>query len=243
MLCGMKNSLRGALIASGAFWGVLSNTQALSAELVLPPRFSGVEDDGWSGVLSTAMRLQEVYGATAFPDEPVIIESLSFRLDASQETSISLTIPNITISLSTTKKAPDSLSPTFQHNLGLDTTVVFSGPLNVNARGGFSPNPFDIVVPFTVPFYFDPSHGNLLVDIKNFTSSPTTWLVDASNDLDDNASRIFDYNPNAATAAQVDTGADIVRLNYTVVPEPSVQNLLVLGLGLAFFLRRSSIAR
>lgn len=204
--------------------------------VVLPEGFEATEDDGWSGVLSTAMRLQEVYGSENLPASPILIDSISFRLDGTQAP-VSTTLPSITFSLSTTAKSPGSLSPTFSENLGGDTLVVYSGPLAINSPGGSVPNPFDITVTLSTPFLYDPAAGNLLLDISNPSGTGSLWIVDASNNPGDSASRAFSYDVSGTTAGFVDTGADIIKLGFAVVPEPSPAALLLCGFGVALGMR------
>jgi hypothetical protein len=90
------------------------------------------------------------------------------------------------------------------------------------ATAGAAPNAFDIRVPFSLPFLYDPRRGNLLVDIRNaFGAGEMIW-VDASNEGDDQASRAFASDPNSPFADWgVDTGCDILQLEYVPVPETS----------------------
>jgi uncharacterized repeat protein (TIGR01451 family) len=198
-------------------------SQGLGATVVAPNGFADFEDDGQSGDLTGVIRLQEVYAASHFPGTPIEITELRFRRDAGQSP-FSTTIANIQLTLSTTQKEPDQLSSTFANNFGADATVVFSGALSVDSSlsgppGG--PNPFDIVVPLTLHFFYDPSAGNLLLEIRNFSGSTATG-IDASNDISDGASRAFSLNPNSSTADfSLDTGADIVELTYSPIGSPT----------------------
>ena len=89
--------------------------------------------------------------------------------------------PNIRINLSTTSQVPDGLSNTFAENVGADDTVVFNGALPLSSAvtgpdGG--PKAFDIVITLQTPFWYDPTAGNLLLDVRNFEAAATT-SVDA----------------------------------------------------------------
>lgn len=108
------------------------------ANLVAPNQFSNLEAAGFSGALSLNVRLQEVYSATHFPSEPIVITELRFRRDTAQ-TPFATTIPSIQFSLSTTTKSPDALSSVFAENLGTNTTVVFSGALSLSSSSTSSP--------------------------------------------------------------------------------------------------------
>jgi len=77
-----------------------------------------------------------------------------------------VTVPNITVQLSTTDKAPGNLSNTFAENIGPDVTTVFQGDVTLMTPDcTTSPCRFDAgQVDFQLPFDFDPAKGNLLVD-------------------------------------------------------------------------------
>src|SRR5258705_11106301 len=84
------------------------------------------------------------------------------------------TVANIQFNLSTTPRNPDGLSGTYAANVGADDTVVFSGPLSISSQ--FSgptngPRAFDIVVPLSTPFIYNPARGNLLGDIRKTSGS------------------------------------------------------------------------
>ncbi|MBV8842126.1 MAG: hypothetical protein JO307_04870 [Bryobacterales bacterium] len=65
------------------------------------------------------------------------------------------------ISLSTTSANWNTLSSTFSANVGPTATQVFNGTI-----GAARPFPGTLVLPFSTPFLYDPSKGNLLVDIQ-----------------------------------------------------------------------------
>jgi hypothetical protein len=177
--------------------------------------------------LAADFRLQEVYAASHFPPQPIVITEIRFRRDSLQAP-FSATIPNLQLNLSTTTKAPDTLSGVFASNIGNDDTIVFSGTLTINSSGSGppgGPNPFDIVVPLSTPFSYDPAAGNLLVDVRNF-SGITVSFVDQSNDSNDSASRVFGPGANAATANFSDTGADVLRLAFTTInSSPAISSI------------------
>ena len=57
------------------------------------------------------------------------------------------------------------LSSTFADNVGPDNTQVFSGPFQTAVTFTGDPTNFEVVINFTTPFYYDPTKGNLLLDI------------------------------------------------------------------------------
>lgn len=57
------------------------------------------------------------------------------------------------------------------------------------------PTNFEVVINFTAPFYYDPSKGNLLLDVRNFEGGTEVPSVDQQLDgtiaSDDPVSRVF----------------------------------------------------
>jgi hypothetical protein len=77
------------------------------------------------------------------------------------------TVAQLQVNLSTTSKSPDRLSSTFAENVGPDDMPVFSGPLEASLTYTGGPTNFEVIINFSTPFRYDPSKGNLLVDIRN----------------------------------------------------------------------------
>lgn len=182
------------------------------AMVVLPGGFAEREDDGYTGPLGTSMRLQNVYGASHF-SSPIMIREIRYRRDGSLGPVGASTI-DVRLRLSTTPKAPDALSAVFAENLGPDATVALDGVVTIESpspgvAGG--PQPFEILFPLTTPFYYDPSRGNLLVELTSRSTSLVQW-TDGSNDSGDFASRAFAFDASAEQATYVDTGADIIAI-------------------------------
>lgn len=97
-----------------------------------------------------------------------IITSIFFRQDEDYGTvAATCTWTNATVVLSSTAVAVDALNTTFADNLGADATVVFQGDLVISTSDTTSnPRPFEIHIPFTTPFTFNPGPNiNLVVDI------------------------------------------------------------------------------
>jgi len=191
---------------------------------ILLPAASANQDgaDGADG-LRRVGRFQQCYGGSLFPQQPIVIRELRFRPSAAVGFAFSTTISNIQINLSTSSSQPESLSTTLANNLGPDAIAVFNGALTMSSAftgpaGG--PKDFDMVVPFTTPFTFDPTKGNLLVDIVNRSGSVASYIDNNGwAPSGDNCGRIWAYgvNPTTATVA-ADPGADIVRIVYDAPP-------------------------
>src|SRR5438105_9809016 len=126
------------------------------------------------------LRIQQIYGARHFPNVDMLITELRFRPDSFYGRGFTTTVENIQFNLSTSVRPPDGLTTTFTNNVGIDDTIVFSGPLPISSHftgppGG--PKDFDIAVPLTRPFLYNPAAGNLLMEIRNFSGSSVTYLA------------------------------------------------------------------
>jgi hypothetical protein len=189
--------------------------------------------------LST-QRYQQVYNASdftaAFGGKPELITQIAFRPAADGSGgAFSSTLPNIQIDLSTTSVAADGLSTTYANNVGADDTVVHSGSLSLSSSftdAGNGTKAFDIVITLTTPFLYDPSKGNLLLDVRNFGGGSTTQF-DAEILTGDAVSRVFNTNV-AGSDGTADSGGLVTQFGFgpaaaSAAPEPA--SLTLLGIG------------
>ena len=166
----------------------------------------------------------------------MLVTEIRFRPDGSQGNAFSVTISDLQINLSTTALGPDALSGVFANNIGANDTIVYGrGSLvlaSANTGGGPSgPRDFDIVITLTTPFLYDPSQGNLLLDVRNFSAEVTTPF-DAHAEVGDAISRVS--GTIGATAGGTSTTGLVTAFTFaqvTAVPEPV--SMLLLGTGLA----------
>jgi len=134
---------------------------------------------------SNTTRTQQVIGGGQFPG-PVIITGLRFR-SATGTGPVNATYSSYKVILSTTTAFPNTIhghtlpSTTFATNVGPDATTVFDGPVTASSPGCAAPGPcpFDLELPFSTPFSYDPTKGRLLVD---FVSSAATGTPSGSLD-------------------------------------------------------------
>ena len=177
-----------------------------------------------------SLRYQQVYGASGFTGlgtSQFMITDLFFSASGPSPNG-SVVLPNIRIDFSTTSKAPDGLSTVLAENVGANDTVVYSGALKffLDGLGGYH-------IPLQTPFLFDPSAGNLLMDVRNFQPvSPPPGGVRAytatEGTFGDTISAAFAENANALTGG-VDTGGLETVFGGALVPEPSTWALLLTG--------------
>jgi len=234
---------------------------AEATTMVVVPFFDttteGNDNNGFPfNIGNSSMRYQQVYGATDFVlggvATPQNITQIAFRPDASAGGAFSSTLLSIQIDLSTTSKAPDGLSTTFADNVGANDTVVFPrGPLALsssNSGPAAGPKAFDIVVNLSTPFLYDPTKGNLLLDVRNFSGGTATFL-DAQITQGDSISRVLSDWPGSTVSSSTGT-ADTIGLvtQFTfgaasVVPEPPTGTLIGMGAGMMFGYRSLLVRR
>src|SRR6185503_15465857 len=108
------------------------------------------------------IRLQEIYAASTLPPGPILISGMKLRPSAVAGFAFTSTIENIQINLSTTRIGPAALSAQFAANIGTNDTIVFAGALSLSSQftgPAFGPKDFDIDIPFSTPFLYDPADG------------------------------------------------------------------------------------
>src|SRR4029077_11755760 len=115
---------------------------------------------------------------------------------------IGLSVSNVQINLSTTQKPVDGLSAAFAQNVGNNDTKVF-GPSQI-AWFNEPTVAYSATFTFTTPFFYDPSAGNLLVDLRVFGSGRGLGPMDqadmaASLSGSDGVSRVYAFNVNSAS--------------------------------------------
>ena len=188
-------------------------------------------------------RFQQIFEASqlsAITGPPEISES-AFRRDSST-TSFDVTIADVQINLSTTSATPLTLSSSYATNVGPDDLIVHTGPLSLSASGTTAiPKPFDITIPLSPGFAYDPSQGNLLLDVRMIDTAGrggTVPFFDANGQQGKDA-RVF-----CSTQCSVDDsdgGVDGLSMvaRFTFVPEPESTLLGVTALlPLAWLARR-----
>jgi hypothetical protein len=226
------------------------SSSAATGSVVVPGVFEATEGGGGSSLLNNNIRLQEIHASSALPAGPILITEIRFRPSAVAGSAFTSTVPHLEIRLSTTPTQPPNLSSTFAANVGTNEVVVFDGELLLSSAftgpaGG--PKDFDILVPFTTPFAYNPREGNLLIDYRNYSGSSATY-VDAGPVVNGQANRAFALGANATTGAWVDSGAEVLQLVYQVadaapviVTQPASQSV-VLGGAATFHVTAFSVA-
>jgi hypothetical protein len=223
-------AVSGALISSHASAAtVVIGTTNNSNSLPL-----GYNIVGTGASARTAVRYQQVYGASAFSalTEPVAITGLSFFAYPDVcygpgfcfPQSQNISDGTYTFSLSTTSRAVNGLSTTLDNNVGTDNTVFFSGALSGTST-----------VTGTTPFVYDPTMGNVLLDITISSQTPNGSFFNVSSLANDQMSRMWSVDGISAADETVAarTYGLVTQFDYTAVtPVPEPESYAMLGFGL-----------
>ncbi len=193
-----------------------------ATQLVLPNYSATNQVYNPAGSLNQPLRMQMVYGASQFPAHPIVITEIRWRPDANVGGPLSIIVSNLQIKLSTTVATPDNLSTVFTQNTGTNETVAYSGAASVSTAFTTLSNgtkAFDLSLPLQTPFAYDPTKGNLLVDLRNLygciPARPVEQNIVNSTGENDAVSRVFSIDPDATDAETADTGADVLEIIYT----------------------------
>ena len=206
---------------------------ALQADTVVVPNSLAAVEGNWGNdwplnfPYARGQRYQQAYVASEFPAYPIVISEIRFRPDATEGNAFSATLPDIQINLSTTAAAVGSLSALYASNVGSDDTEVVSrGTLALSSSDTGTPTrDFDVVISLTTPFRYDPSLGNLLMDVRNYGGGVTTQL-DAEVASGAPVGRVWGFygDVNSVMAHSVQSIGLVTQFTYT--PELSVQDAI-----------------
>lgn len=201
---------------------VLAATNVHAGIIGLPSSGSNAFPFGGS-ISADPTRYQQVYSSTAFSG-PIDIGTVQFFRET---VGGDLASGTFTLSFSTTAVAVDALDTVnFDSNLGLDNQLFVSQVLT----GGPAPS----VLSFTgTAFHYDPTLGNLLLDIQvSGFSHSGVWAGFAAHNGD--AGGLF------SRAHDFDSGFEGYGLVTDVIPVPAPGAILLggIGVGLVGWLRR-----
>lgn len=231
----MKASLVCNLICTLLLNLEFARAQVGTNDVIAPASASGAIGNSSQIPLDTGgpERFQQVYGSSLFGGFPqgVLIHEILFRGDENVGHPFATTISDIEIHFSTTSKAVDSLSPVFDSNVGADDAIVVDrNALRLVGDGGGG-----VLHAWNVDFYFpsksffyNPSAGNLLLDIKVFTGA-STCPFDAVDSSGDAVSSVFGVGLSIPSSGQTSSLGLASDIYFNPVPEPSTAALLVFG--------------
>jgi hypothetical protein len=167
----------------------------------------------------TSARYQQIYGASQFASIPGggYITQILFRPDTGiHGYAFSSALGDVQIVLSTTSATVGGLNATFSTNIGPGAVSVYFGalPLSSACTGPTNgPKNFDVVINLRTPFFYNPAHGNLLMDVWNYDGGSTTYFDTVNGG---GVSRAYSLTGVSATYGWTD-GLGLVT-EFTVIP-------------------------
>jgi hypothetical protein len=230
-----------ALIAAAAALA-LAATPAAAAYIYTPSAgYQTAEGNGNNIVFfpNQSSHLQWRYDSSIFGSAPLLINGFSFRFDTIYAGAMNGTGTfNQGAAFSVKVATLDgALSTTFADNLDGAVTVM-SGARNLPYLTGApagQTKPFGVHFAFTAPYLYDPTAGDLIVDM--FTTAQANW---GTFDFVTNhplQNRVFSTNSGALTGAIQALGPvtrfDVSPAPVASVPEPAAWALMIGGFGMA----------
>jgi hypothetical protein len=173
---------------------------------------------------------QQVYNHSQFPGT-ITITNLEFFNTVLNLDATAMNSGNWAISLSTTSADWNTLSTNFSSNIGTNNTLVFSG--NLSQPWAFE-DTLDITL--STPFTYDPSNGNLLMDVVATGTTDLGGIIPFDVNGDNTyMSRAFNTGGVPSGSVDVTGGYGLVTkfsTGSTPTPAPEPTTMLLLGLGL-----------
>lgn len=175
---------------------------------------------------------QQVYSSTPFGSSPQEILGIKFKAAQDQYGhAFGPSMLNLTIDLSTTAISPATITNNPAVNLGTNDAIVFSGNAVLSSSGA---NMFDVHIPFTTPYLYNPAQGNLLVGI-NVASGSTGGQLDWGYSL--LVGRAYEFVAGSGYRGEPYSGL-ATQFVTSPVPEPEIYAMMTAGLALFGFAGR-----
>ena len=221
-----------------AFILAAASAAAFGDSLVVPNAEANAPGNAAVPLGPNAVRLQEIVGSGQFT-VPIVITGIHVR-SAVGTGRLSFNLPSFKITLSTTQAGPNTKngkslpSLTYANNVGPDATTVYNAALTGSSPGctGTTPCPFDIAVPFSTPFSFDPNKGHLLVDyVASAPSGTPTGSLDAEQFPDTTTSTVYIVtgDPTLAVGKALVGGIVFELDTASAGPGPTVTSVVNFG--------------
>jgi hypothetical protein len=104
------------------------------------------------------------------------------------------------------------------------------------------PQPFDLAIPLSTPFVYDPSAGNLLLEVFNDDLTPViNYFLDQENNSEDSVSRVVELRElvTGNPLFSGNSGGLITQFVYTVPEASGVASAIAALLALGGLRRRA----
>ena len=213
-----------------AFLLVGACTTTLGDTLVVPNSEANTPGNMPIKLGAAAVRIQEVVGSGQFT-VPIVITGIHLR-SAVGTGRVSSNYASVKVTLSTTQAYPNTNnghvlpSLTYANNVGPEATTVYNAALSLSSPGcsGTAPCQFDMAVPFTGPFSYDPANGRLLVDIiTSATSGTPTGSLDGIGFADTTGNVALVLGDPTQAAGTLNLGGIVLGLDIgATAPGPTV---------------------
>ena len=160
---------------------------------------------------------QQVYKASIFGTSAIELNSVIFYGNSSVRNADG----TYTLSLSTTSAPVDGLDTNMANNIGPDNQTFFTGTLPLLTTDG------KLTFSLTTPFAYDPTKGNLLLDIRisDVTTNSIAGYAAYNGDFGGLSSRMIDGTSSGTSGY----GLVTTFLSGAPVPEPGTLGLALIG--------------
>jgi hypothetical protein len=185
---------------------------------------------GWAG-----LRGQIVLSAANFTARgiggPVDLSRVRLRAAG---TGGAVTIPGASLALGTSAVPYGAISLNYASQIGPDFVTVFTGTIQVAAVPTFGAvGPWHVDIPFAVPFRYDPTQGDLLVELRypsasmsgNFPAPPNDMIVGASA----LGASIAGSSTSPFATYRLNQAVQVLEFDY--VPAPGAASAFAHGVG------------
>jgi len=183
-----------------------------------------------------ANRYQQLYVGSQFSG-PVFIDAIRFANSASVAGGGpgSIAPGSYLVRFAVTDRAENGLGTNFDANIAGYSATFFSGTIGSGL----------LRIAGATSYLFDPSRGNLLMDVTVLSQSPVGFLgLDFSRDAADGTSRVFNtfplpFSPSVVTSDALGLNTTFeTRPDIVATPEPASLALVAGGLGLVVVFAR-----
>lgn len=175
---------------------------------------------------SFPMRYQQIYASSAFPHGG-IIDKIKFRHDQGEGMFNTYEVEiDIQVAFAYAATTVDTPSPVFDYNIGNDFTIVFDGTTFQSHQGAPPTLDFKFILDVANTFTYDPSRGDLLMQVLVRDPSADFTVFDASGSPQQNVTtRIWSLGTDATIGTIglpcCPMGPYGLVTQFEFIPEPS----------------------